>query len=335
MSHSPLVFGNLADGTAVHEVNLKKGRLEAWIITYGAVVRDLQVDGKSVVLGFDNLEDYLNHSPYFGAVVGRCANRISYGKFKLDGQDIQLSKNLQDKHHLHGGFKGLGKSVWELEQFDENSVLLKLVSPDGDEGYPGKVTTYCRYTLTGSGALRVKLTATTDKPTIVNLTQHSYFNLDDSPDINDHNVEIAAGQYLPVNEDFIPSGEIRNVEWTPYDFQSGRKIRRSSGEEDVIFDNNFCLSQKLRDKPEFAAAVYGADGDTNMEVWTTEPGVQLYDGYKINVSVPGLHGKKYGARAGLCLEPQRWPDSPNHDNFAGAVLRPEETYTHISEFRFS
>ena len=248
MPKLPELFGNLADGTAVQELNLKKGRLEASILTYGAIVRDLQFDGKTVVLGFDNLESYLHHSPYFGSVIGRCTNRINQGRFKLDGQEIQLSKNMQEKHHLHGGYQGFAKSVWALEQYDENSVLLKLDSPDGDEGYPGNVTAYCRYTLTGSGALRVKLTATTDKTTIINLTQHTYFNLDNSLDINDHIVEIAAGQYLPVNEDFIPTGEIRNVEWTAYDFQRGRKIRRNSSETDVIFDNNFCLAERTKGK---------------------------------------------------------------------------------------
>ena len=335
MTRSSEIFGNLPDGSAVHEVKLKKGRLEAWVLTYGAIIRDLQLDGKTVVLGFDNLDGYLHHSPYFGTIVGRCANRINQGKFELDGKEIQLSTNLQEKHHLHGGYKGLAKSVWEIEQYDENSILLKLDSPDGDEGYPGNVTAYCRYTLTGTGAMRVKLTATTDKPTIINLTQHSYFNLDNSSDINDHNVEISAGQYLPVNDDFIPTGEIRNVEWTPYDFQRGRKIRRKPTEEDIIFDNNFCLADSPREKPEFAASVTGSESDTSLELWTTEPGVQLYDGYKLAVKVPGLNGKMYKTRAGLCLEPQRWPDSPNHPEFAGAILRPDETYTHISEFRFS
>ena len=328
-------FGSLPDGTTVLEVKLKKSRLEAWILNYGAIIRDLQLDGKSVVLGFDNLASYLHHSPYFGAIVGRYANRINHGKFSLEGQEIQLSTNFQERHHLHGGYRGFGEKVWELEQYDESSVMLKLVSPDGEEGYPGNVTAFCRYTLTGTGALRIKLTATTDQPTIVNLTQHSYFNLDNSTDIKNHNVEISARKYLPVNGDFIPTGEIRNVEWTPYDFQRGRKIRRKPTENDIIFDNNFCLADSPREKPEFAASVTGSQSDTTLELWTTEPGLQLYDGYKLAVKVPGLNGKTYGTRAGLCLEPQRWPDSPNHPEFAGAILRPDETYTHISEFRFS
>lgn len=328
-------FGKLTDGTEVQEVVLKKGQLEAWVLTYGAVVRDLKFDGRTVVLGFNNLDDYLNYSPHFGAIPGRFANRIDGGKFELDGIPYQVTCNMEKKHHLHGGLNGFGKSNWTIEKVDSSSVLLKFVSPDGDEGYPGNVEVFCRYTLTGSNSLRVRLTAVTDKPTLVNLTHHSYFNLDGSADICDHVVEIAAEKYLPVNEDFIPSGEIRGVEWTPYDFRSGRKVRRMPGEENIIFDNNFCLSDQVRSEPEFAASVEGNLNDVRMEVWTTEPGIQFYDGYKLNVPVSGLEGRNYGKRAGLCLEPQRWPDSPNHPEFVGAVLRPGEKYNHISEFRFS
>lgn len=333
MAHD--VFGTMDDGTEVAAVTLKKGRLETKVIAYGAVIADLKLDGRSIVLGFDNLESYLKHSPYFGAVPGRFANRINEGRFSIDGESYQVTKNQQNKHHLHGGTSGFGKSVWSVEQADKTSVLLKYVSADGEEGYPGKVEALCRYSLTGSNALRVRLTATTDKPTLVNLTQHSYFNLDASADILDHTVEIAANQYLPVNEDLIPTGEMRNVEWTPYDFRNGRRVRRKPGEEELIFDHNFCLAERPRRDLAFAAAVEGPKSDTRMELWTTEPGVQFYDGKKVNVPVAGLAGRSYGAHAGLCLEPQRWPDSPNHDAFTDAVLRPGETYVHVSEFRFS
>ncbi|MEP3279485.1 MAG: aldose epimerase family protein [Stappiaceae bacterium] len=333
MAHD--VFGTLGDGTEIAAVTLKKGRLEARVITYGAIIADLKLDGRSIVLGFDNLESYLTHSPYFGAVPGRYANRINEGRFSIDGEAFQVTKNQQNTHHLHGGAKGFGKSVWTIEQSDKSSVLLKYVSADGEEGYPGQVEALCRYTLTGANALRVRLTATTDRPTLVNLTQHSYFNLDGGPDILDHTVEVAAERYLPVNAELIPTGEMRNVEWTPYDFQDGRNVRRKSGEENVIFDHNFCLAEQPRSELSFAAAVEGAESDTRMELWTTEPGVQFYDGKKVDVSVPGLNGTQYGPHAGLCLEPQRWPDSPNHDTFTDSILRPGETYVHVSEFRFS
>ncbi|WP_417688050.1 aldose epimerase family protein [Roseibium sp.] len=328
-------FGRLADGTLVEEVTLKKGALEAKVLTYGAVIRDLKFNGKSVVLGFEDLQSYVDHSPDFGSVPGRCANRIKNARCTIEGTEYQLGANVDGKHHLHGGATGFGRRVWSLEQHDKASVLLKYVSADGEEGYPGRVEALCRYTLTGSGALRVKLTATTDKTTIVNLTQHSYFNLDGSDTILDHTLEIAADTYLPMSEEFLPTGEIRKVEWTPHDFRDGRRLRRKPGEEGVIFDHNFCLADAPRDEVAFAAALEDKNGDCRMEVWTTEPGVQLYDGYKIDVPVPGLDGTRYGAHAGLCLETQRWPDSVNNRNFTDVLLQPGETYTHVTEFRFA
>ncbi|GAB4514342.1 MAG: galactose mutarotase [Roseibium sp.] len=328
-------FGVLPDGTAVQEVTLKKGMLEASVLTLGAIIRDLQVDGQSVVLGFEDLASYLEHSPFFGAVVGRCANRIAEGRMTIDGVVHQLDRNENGRHHLHGGSKGFFNRVWQLEQSDKSSVLMKLVSEDGDMGYPGRVEVLLRYTLTGAGALRMKVTATADRTTPVNLTQHSYFNLDGSPAILDHNLEIAAESYLPVDEELIPTGEIRKVSWTPFDFRDGRKLRRKRGEEDVIFDHNFCLADAPRDEVEFAAALEDAAGYRRMEVWTTEPGLQLYDAEGMEIPVPGLGGRRYGPHAGLCLEAQRWPDSVNQDGFTDVLLQPGETYSHVTEFRFS
>jgi aldose 1-epimerase len=327
-------FGVLPDGTSVEEITLKKGDLEASVLTFGAIIRDLKFAGQSVVLGFDNLQDYLDHSPYFGAIVGRCANRIANGKIAIDGRAYQLDQN-DNSHHLHGGSKGFSRRNWQIEQSDKASVLLKLVSEDGDMGYPGRVEALVRYTLTGSGALRVKLSATADQTTPVNLVQHSYFNLDGSDTILDHQLEIAAETYVPVEDHLIPIGQIRSVAWTPYDFQDGRRLRRKSGEEAVIYDHNFCLSDAPRDTVEFAAALEDKSGDRRMEVWTTEPGLQLYDGGKIDVPVPGLAGKNYGAHAGLCLEAQRWPDSVNQKTFTDVLLRPDASYNQVTEFRFS
>jgi aldose 1-epimerase len=328
-------FGVLPDGTAVREIALKKGPLEASVLTYGAIIRDLRVDGQSVVLGFEDLQSYLDHSPFFGALVGRCANRTAAGRMRIDGTDHQLDLNENGRHHLHGGSKGFFAQNWQLEQSDKASVLLKLVSEDGDMGYPGRVEVLLRYTLTGAGALRVKITATTTAATPVNLTQHSYFNLDGGPSILDHTLEIAADRYLPVDEALIPTGEIRKVAWTPYDFQEGRKLRRKPGEEDVVYDHNFCLADAPRQEPVFAAALEDGAGDRRMEVWTTEPGIQLYDAGGMDVPVPGLAGKRYGSHAGLCLETQRWPDSVNRDGFTEVLLQPSETYSHVTEFRFS
>lgn len=328
------VFGRLDDGTEVYECRIAAGDLEASIITYGASVRQLRFAGRDMVLGLNSLDDYLKHASHMGAIAGRCANRIAGGACDIDGSSVQLTCNEGD-NHLHGGARGFGKRVWSLEQHDKRSVLLKYVSEAGEEGYPGRVEVLCRYTLTGSGALRIKLTATTDAPTLVNLAHHSYFNLGDGADVLDHSVEIAADRYLPVDGQSIPTGEIRKVDWTPYDFREGRRIRRKASETDVIFDHNFCLADAPREEPEFAAGVDAPGEGVRMEVWTTEPGIQFYDGFKLNVPVDGLEGRRYGAHAGFCLEPQRWPDSINHASFAGALLKPGEAYTQVTEYRFA
>ncbi|MES0880417.1 aldose epimerase family protein [Roseibium sp. SCP14] len=328
-------FGVLPDGTVVQEITLKKGMLEASVLTLGAIIRDLKVDGQSVVLGFEDLQSYLDHSPYFGAIVGRCANRIAGGNLTIDGEECLLDRNEGSGNHLHGGVGGFSRRVWQIEQSDKASVLLKLVSDDGDMGYPGRVETLVRYTLTGAGALRVKISATTDKTTPVNLTQHSYFNLDGSDTILDHTLEIAADSYLPVNDVLIPTGEIRKVSWTPFDFQDGRTLRRRSGEEGVVYDHNFCLADEPRPTAEFAAALESGDGERRMEVWTTEPGLQLYDATNLEVPVPGLNGRRYASHAGLCLEAQRWPDGCHHADFPQVLLKPSQTYSHVTEFRFS
>ncbi|MEP4769281.1 MAG: aldose epimerase family protein [Roseibium sp.] len=328
-------FGTLPDGSNVQEISLKKGKLEASILTFGAIIRDLKVDGQPVVLGFDALQSYLDYPNYFGAVVGRCANRIANGNMTIDGVSYQLDQNENGMNQLHGGVKGFSNRNWQIEQSDKASVLLKLVSEDGDMGYPGHVEVLVRYTLTGAGALRIKISATTDKPTPVNLSQHSYFNLDGSDTILDHSVEIAADSYLPVDDVLIPTGEIRKVAWTPYDFQDGRTVRRKSGEDGVVYDHNFCLTEEKRDAVEFAAAVEAGNSDLRMEIWTTEPGIQFYDAAKLDVPVVGSDGRRYGPYAGLCLESQGWPDSVNQPTFPDTLLRPEETYNHITEFRFS
>lgn len=335
MSTSPELFGTLEDGTPVEACHLRSGDLEATILTLGATVQRLRLAGKDMVLGLPNLADCVAHSPHMGVIVGRCANRIAGGRCVIEGREFSLPLNENGRTHLHGGKAGFGKRVWSLEQYDKRSVLLKYVSEDGEEGYPGRVEALCRYTLTGSGALRIKLSATTDAPTLVNLAHHGYFNLAQAKDILGHTVEIAAERYLPVDSDGIPTGEIRKVDWTAYDFRNGRKVRRKPSEKEVIFDHNFCLSSTPRSEPEFAAAVDSPDEDIRMEVWTTEPGLQFYGGYKLAVPVPGHNGVTYGPHAGMCLEPQRWPDSPNHAGFAGALLQPGETYRQITEYRFS
>ena len=328
-------FGALGDGTPVEEVTLKKGFLEAKVLSLGATIRDLKVHGKSVILGFDTLEGYLNHSPYCGVIAGRVANRIKDGNLEIDGKTYQLALNENGVTHLHGGTTGFSRRVWTFEQHDNASVLLKLVSEDGDQGYPGRLETLVRYTLTGAGALRIKISAKTDQTTPVNLTQHSYFNLDGSESILDHNLEIAAEEYLPVDERKIPTGERRKVAWTPFDFRSGRRIRRGPADAAESYDHNFCLAENRREAVEFAAALEDSNGGMRMEVWTTEPGLQFYDGGKVDIQEPGFDGRVYGPNSGLCLEAQCWPDSVNHAAFPSVLLQPGQSYNHITEYRFS
>lgn len=318
---------------------ISNGRLRAGIMEWGAVVRDLRIDlpggPRSLVLGFDNLDDYIRHSPHFGAIAGRFANRISEGRFRLDGRDYQVTRNQNGLHHLHGGENGFGKRDWSLVEAGSDSVLLRIVSPDGDEGYPGRLTATCRYSLTGDDALRIELMAETDAPTIVNLAHHSYFNLDGAGDILDSMIEIASDRYTPLDDSLIPTGEIRPIDGTPYDFRRSRKIRHDTGDGPFAYDVNYVLADAPRAQPQFAARVIAAGGDVAMEVLTTEPGLQFYTGAKLDTPVPGLAGMRYGPFAGLCLEPQRFPDSPNHDNFTDATLRPGNTYRQITEYRFT
>jgi len=326
-------FGTLPDGREVAGVRLRAGELAAEFIGYGAVLRDLRLDGvrHPLVLGFDALDDYLVHSRYFGATAGRFANRIAEGRFTLDGRTYQLDRNFRARHHLHGGVAGLGKRVWDLVDAAEDAATFRIVSPDGDGGYPGRVEVRARFTLVPPATLRISYEARTDAPTIVNLAHHSYFNLDGRPDCLGHSLEIAADAYLPVNDTLIPTGEMAPVEGTPFDFRRPRAI----GDSGLDYDHNFCLAPARRSFPAFAARATGSDGNIALEVWTTEPGLQFYDGAKLDVPVPGLDGRRYGRNAGFCLEPQIWPDAPNRPGFPSAVLLPGGTYAQTSEFRFA
>jgi aldose 1-epimerase len=330
-------FGEI-DGVPVFEVPIaSKAGAVAKILTWGAVVRDLSIPTRSgpqgVVLGLNTLDDYRKHSPHFGAVPGRYANRIANGRFTLDGVSHELARKPGDKHTLHGGPDGFSRRIWKLGAHDASSVSLSLHSPDGDAGFPGAVEATCVYRMLEPSTLRVELTATTDKPTIVNLTQHSYFNLDGSPDVLDHEVTLFADFYTPTDAELIPTGEIRAVAGTPYDFRQARAVREPSG---VTYDTNFVAKvQPGEDGLAPMARVSSPKNGLSLNVFTTEPGVQFYDAAKLNCPVPGLGGRQYGAHAGLCLEPQAFPDSPNRRHFTDCVLRPGENYRHVSEFRFA
>jgi aldose 1-epimerase len=330
-------FGEI-DGAPVLEVTIgSQAGAVAKILTWGAVLREFVVPTaagpQGVVLGLNSIEDYVAHSPYFGAVPGRYANRIANGRFVLDGVAYQLARKAGDKHTLHGGPDGFGHRVWKLGAQDASTLTLMLHSPDGDSGFPGALTATCVYRMLEPATLRVELTATTDKPTIVNLTQHSYFNLDGSADILDHELTLFSDFYTPTDAELIPTGEIRAVAGTAYDFRKGRAVRDPGG---TTYDTNFVAARQPG--PDGLAPIAQLRSPANglsMMLASTEPGVQFYDAAKLNCPAPGVGGKRYGAHAGLCLEPQAFPDSPNRRHFTDCVLRPGQAYRHVSEFRFS
>ncbi len=328
-------FGTLPDGQEVEAVTIAAGGLSADILSWGAVLRDLRLHGAvhPLVLGFDGLDDYLKHSRFFGATAGRYANRIAEGRFELDGQSYQLERNFRGRHHLHGGSDSFGTRPWTIDTVSEASVTLGLDSPDGEGGYPGAIHVSCTFQIVAPATLRIVYQAETSAPTILNLAHHSYFNLDGSADITRHRLQIRAGRYLPVDETLIPTGEILPVEATPFDFRDLRRIRAEGGAQ-TLYDHNYCLSDEPAEGPLLCATLEGESG-IGMRLSTTEPGVQFYDGSTLDVPVDGLDGRRYGAHAGFCLEPQRWPDSPNHSNFTDATLRPGETYHQVSLFEFS
>ncbi len=334
---SPHVFGEIDGAPAFEVVIASQAGARAKILTWGAVLRDLVAPTakglQRVTLGLNTLEDYVAHSPHFGAVPGRFANRIANGRFVLDGVEYALDRKPGEKHTLHGGPKGFGKRLWKLGAYDASSVSLKIESPDGEAGFPGALTATCVYRMLEPATLRVELSAVSDKPTVVNLTQHAYFNLDGSQDILDHEVRLFADFYTPADAEFIPTGEIRAVAGTPYDFRAARPVRHPSA---TAYDANFVAA--LCPGAEGLAPIAIARSPRNgliLSLYSTEPGVQFYDAAKLDCPAQGLDGAHYGAHAGFCLEPQAFPDSPNRRHFTDCVLRPDAQYRHVSEFRFA
>jgi aldose 1-epimerase len=331
------VFGEIGEALVTETTIASKAGAQAKILSWGAVLRDLVVPTANgpqrVTLGLNTIEDYLAHSPSFGAVPGRFANRIANGRFTLDGQVNELARKPGDKHTLHGGPNGFGHKLWTLSDHDETSVALVLESPDGEAGFPGALIATVVYRLLEPATLRVELTARCDRPTVVNLTQHAYFNLDGSSDVRDHELTLACDFYTPTDAELIPTGEIRAVAGTPFDFRQARPIRNNAGQ---TYDTNFVAAREP-DESELApiARLRSPRNGLTLELHSTEPGVQVYDAATLNCPVPGLDGAHYGPHAGLCLEPQAFPDSPNRRHFSPCVLRPEDEYRHVSEFRFA
>jgi aldose 1-epimerase len=327
-------FGTL-NGQDVLQVSLKgPDGMTMQVLTWGAVVRDLTVPlaggPQRVVLGLNSIEDYVAHSPYFGAIVGRYGNRIGKAQFTLSGETCRLDAN-EGENQLHGGSKGFGTRLWSIVNHTSSGVTLSLVSEDGDMGYPGRLVATCTYTLLPSYRLRIELEATSDKPTPVNLTTHGYFNLDGSPDISSHELSIVGDFITPTRPDLIPTGEVTAVAGTDYDFATPRLIH---GAQHTLYDINYVLRGPYGELRRAATLASRQNGLT-MELWTTEPGVQFYDGHLIDMPVRGLGGAQYGRHGGLCLEPQRFPDSPNKAHFPSSILPPGQVSRQISEIRFS
>ncbi len=346
----PSPFGKTADGKAVELYTLTNANgMQVAITTYGGIIVSLTAPDREdkyadVVLGFDKLDGYLAGHPYFGALIGRYGNRIAKGKFSLDGKEYTLATN-NDENHLHGGLVGFDKKVWRAGEGAVNrtgvSLTLNCTSADGEEGYPGKLDVQVVYTLTNDDELKISYSAVTDKATPVNLTNHSYFNLagQGSGDILGHELTINADRFTPVDAGLIPTGELKPVEETPFDFRKGTAIgaRIEADDEQLKFgggyDHNFVLN-KAGDGLTLAASVYEPKTGRVMEVYTTEPGVQFYCGNFLDGSNVGKGGKVYNFRNGLCLETQHFPDSPNQPKFPSTILRPGEKYKSTTVYKF-
>jgi len=338
-------FGTLPDGTEIIRYTLRNPHgMTARIITYGATLTELWVPDRDgvlgdVVLGFDDLEGYRTRSPYFGAIVGRVANRIAGGRFRLDGVEYRLATN-NGPNFLHGGQRGFDKVVWSARTATgehDASVRLTYVSPDGEEGFPGTLTVQVVYTLTDDDVLRLDYTATTDRPTPVNLSNHTYWNLRGEGDILGHVLWMDADAYTPVDETLIPTGQIAPVRGTPMDFTTptpvGARIDQVPGIP-VGYDHNFVLRSG---GGRLALALRLSEPTTGrlMEMWTTEPGIQFYSGNFLDGTLVGKRGIPYPFHGAIVLEAQHFPDSVNQPGFPSIVLRPGQTYTQTTLYRFT
>ncbi|WP_298436142.1 aldose epimerase family protein [uncultured Jannaschia sp.] len=302
--------------------------LTATFTDLGAVLHDLRLDGidHPLVLGLADLDHYPEFSNYMGATAGRVANRIGGARFELDGATHRTDPNFKERHTLHGGSAGIGKRIWDVAQHGDDAITFAIDLADGEMGFPGAMRIEARYVCAPDAALRVEYRATCDAPTLCNLAHHTYWNLDGAATVADHVLTVAADRYVPVDDDLIPTG-IAPVDGTAFDFRRGRALPAEG-----LLDHNLCLSDERVALREVA---WLRTGGLEMAVATTEPGLQVYDGAKLNTQVPGLEGRVYRAHAGVALEPQVWPDAPNQAGFPSAVLRPGETYEQITEFRFS
>ena len=337
-------FGCTPEGTPVSLFTIgHAGAVQAHITNYGGIITSLLVPDQSgtptdVVLGFPTLDGYLAGHPYFGALVGRYANRIAGGCFTLDGVTCHLPIN-NGPNSLHGGLKGFDKVVWNAALSGE-TLQLQYLSRDGEEGYPGNLSVTVVYRIEGEG-LSISYRATCDAPTILNLTNHSYFNLDPrGTDVLNHLVAINADHYTPVDQNLIPTGDLAPVEGSPLDFRTPRRIgdRIDSDYEQLYIAGGYDHNWVINGAPgalRFAGSALCETSGISLEVYTTEPGMQFYTGNFLDGTLQGKNGKMYGRRSGFCFETQHYPDSPNHAHFPSVILRPGATFESLTEFRFS
>ncbi len=344
------VFGTTADGKTADLYTLKnKTGMQVSITNFGATVVSIMVPDKAgkmadVALGYDDLAGYELNKNYLGVLVGRYGNRIAHGKFSIDGTEYTLAKNNGD-NSLHGGIKGFNKAMWEAKDVSkggEAAVEMKYVSKDSEEGYPGNLSVTVVYTLTNKNELKIDYSATTDKKTVVNLTNHTYFNLagQGNGDILKQDLMINADTFTPVDSGLIPTGELKKVEGTPFDFRKATAIgaRIEANDEQIKlgggYDHNFVLNRKAATGLSLAARASDAASGRAMEVWTTEPGVQFYTGNFLDGSFKGKGGIAYQKRTALCLETQHFPDSPNHPSFPTTLLKPGAKYHTTTVYKF-
>jgi aldose 1-epimerase len=343
-------FGTTPDGTPVDLYTLRNAKgAEARIMNYGGIVTSLKVPDRKgnlgdVVLGYDHLDGYLTNNPYFGSLVGRYGNRIAKGKFTLHGKEYTLATN-NGPNHLHGGIKGFDKVVWTARPFQSPrgpALELRYLSKDGEEGYPGNLWVTAIYTWTDDNTLHLDYTATTDQSTILNLTHHSYFNLAGSGagDILNHEVMLAADTFTPVDSTLIPTGELRPVEGTPFDFRKSTPIgaRINNDDQQLKFGNGYdhnWVMTKPAGQLGLMARVYEPTSGRVLEVSSTEPGLQFYSGNFLDGSIVGKGGQAYQFRHGFCMEPQHYPDSPNQTNFPPVVLTSGQVYRNTIVYRFT
>ncbi|MER5937078.1 aldose epimerase family protein [Streptomyces sp. NPDC001928] len=344
------LFGKLADGTKVYSWSLANGGTRMKVLSYGGIVQSLEIPDRrgrlaNVSLGFDNIEDYVAKSPYFGALIGRYGNRIGKGQFSLDGKAYQVNVN-DGVNSLHGGAKGFDKRVWDVEPFTKGSDVglhLHYTSVDGEMGYPGTLKVKVTYTLTRHGDWRIDYEATTDKATVVNLTSHVYWNLagEGSGTIENHQLKIDASRYTPVDSGLIPTGELAPVAGTPFDFRRSKAIGEDLREahQQLLYgkgiDHNWVLDKGISPRPEWIATLKDPSSGRTLRMASTEPGLQFYSGNFLDGTLVGSGGSVYRQGDALCLETQHFPDSPNKPSFPSTVLRPGQTYRSTTVHSFS